>query len=424
MPEPLNHRLGDDSQGHDNRGHEILGHENLGHESQDAFIPGPRVEQAGAATGPLAGLGFAVKDLFDVAGHPTTYGNPDWARTNPPAAATAPVVQALLQAGAGLRGKTKTVELAYGLTGENVWHGTPLNPAAPDRFPGGSSCGSASAVAAGLVDFALGSDTGGSVRIPASYCGVFGIRPTWGAISLAGARGLGPSFDTPGWFARDPEILARVGAVLLPEDTGTPGFGPLLKVDEAWINAVPATVVALAEPMLVLEGLLGRAMRVDVAPEGLDALYEHFRCAQAEEAWATLGSWVEATKPAFGPGVGERFAAARAMDPAKAAAGRAFRRGFQARMRALLAGGAVLAYPTSPVPAPRLDASVAEQNAVRERSMGVTAIAGLGGLPEVSLPLGRADGAPVGLSLVAAAGRDRALLALAGRLAAALGIAP
>jgi amidase len=386
------------------------------------FMPGPRLEIGGAPGGPLAGLGFAVKDLFDVAGEPTGYGSPAWARTNPPAAATAPVIQALLQAGARLQGKTKTVELAYGLTGENVWYGTPRNPAAPDRFPGGSSCGSAAAVAAGLVDFAMGSDTGGSVRIPASYCGIFGIRPSWGAVSLAGARGLGPSFDTPGWFAGRASVLARVGAVLLPEDGTGPGLGPLLRVDDAWINAVPPTVVALAEPMLALERLLGRALRVDVAPEGLDALYEHFRCVQAEEAWATLGSWVEATRPEFGPGVAERFAAARAMDPAKAAAGRAFRRGFQARMRALLAGGAVLAYPTSPVPAPRLGASPAEQNAIRERTMGVTAIAGLAGLPEVSLPVGRAEGAPVGLSLVAAAGRDRALLALAERLAAELGL--
>jgi amidase len=389
-----------------------------------AFVPGPRVERRGAATGPLAGLSFAVKDLYDVAGTPTTYGNPDWARTHPVAAATAPAVQALLQAGGFLRGKTKTVELAYGLTGENVWHGTPVNPAAPDRFPGGSSCGSAAAVAAGLVDFAMGSDTGGSVRIPASYCGVFGIRPSWGAVSLAGACGLGPSFDTAGWFAARAGVLAQVGDVLLPQDHA-PGaaLGPLLKVEAAWINALPAVVVALAEPMQALEGLLGRAVGIDLAPEGLAALYDHFRCAQAEEAWATLGSWVAATGPSFGPGVKERFDAARTMDPAKAAAGRAFRRGFQARMRALLAGGAVLAYPTSPVPAPRLDAPPADQNAVRELTMGVTAIAGLAGLCEVSVPAGRAGGAPVGLSLVAAPGRDRALLALAARLAGALGLA-
>src|ERR1700727_3428101 len=107
---------------------------------------------------------FAGKDFFDVAGTVTTYGNPDWASTHAPAIATAPVVTSLLHAGASLVGKTKTMELAYGLTGENIWQGTPLNPRAPDRFPGGSSCGSAAAVAAGLADLALGSDPGGSVR--------------------------------------------------------------------------------------------------------------------------------------------------------------------------------------------------------------------------------------------------------------------
>ncbi len=389
-----------------------------------AFIPGSRAEMAGAADGPLRGLSFAVKDLYDLAGHVTTYGNPDWGRSHGVAAATAPVVNALLQSGADLAGKTKTVELAYGLTGENVWHGTPINPAAPDRFPGGSSCGSAAAVSAGLVDFALGSDTGGSVRIPASYCGVYGIRPTWGSVSLAGACGLGPSFDTCGWFARDPAVLARVGEVLLPADNcggGGFGLGPLLKVGDAWINAEPGTARALAGAMAAAESLLGRALPVELAPEGLATLYEHFRCAQAEEAWATLGGWIERTSPEFGPGVKERFAAAKGMDPAKAAAGRAFRRQFTARMRALLAGGAVLAYPTSPSPAPKLGISLAAQNAVREATMGVTAIAGLAGLPEVTLPLGRVDGAPVGLSLVAAPGRDRLLLGLATQVAGAMG---
>jgi len=386
-----------------------------------AFMPGERVALAPIGAGPLDGLRFAVKDLFDVAGARTSYGNPDWARSHPVAAATAPVVLDLLEAGAALAGKTKTVELAYGLTGENVWYETPINPAAPDRFPGGSSCGSASAVAAGLVDFALGSDTGGSVRIPASYCGVFGIRPSWGAVSLAGARGLGPSFDTCGWFARSAEVMEKVGAVLLPaEGAGLPG--PILKAEEAWINAEPATARALGPAMSALEAIAGAPMRVEVAPEGLPVLYEHFRCAQAQEAWATLGSWIAGTMPRLGPGVAERFAAAREMDPAKAAAGRAFRRTFQRRIATMLAGGAVMAYPTSPCAAPKLGASLAEQNAVREVTMGVTAIAGLGGLCEVSLPVAMVDGAPVGLSLVAAAGRDRALLRLAGALALEMGL--
>jgi amidase len=381
-----------------------------------AFVPGPRVELAGAAEGPLAGLEFAVKDLYDVAGATTGYGNPDWARTHAPAAATAPVVLALLQAGAMLRGKTKTVELAYGLTGENVWYGTPVNPAAPDRFPGGSSCGSAAAVGAGLVDFALGSDTGGSVRIPASYCGIFGIRPSWGAVNLTGACPLGPSFDTAGWFAGRASVLRRVGEVVLPPGGNGP-LGPLLKVQEAWINAVPQTAAALTVALGGAERVLGHALSINLVPETLDQLYENFRAAQAEEAWASLGSWVEAIRPKFGPGVGERFAAAKATDPLHAAAARRFREAFRMRMKALLAGGAVLAYPTSPIPAPKLDVGLEAQQAIRERTMGVTAIAGLAGLCEVTLPVAKVDGAPVGLSLVAAPGRDHALLALAERVA-------
>ena len=390
------------------------------HSERDGpFVPGARAAMAGAAAGPLAGLRFAVKDLYDLAGHVTSYGNPDWARSHGPAAATAPVVLALLEAGAELVGKTKTVELAFGLTGENVWHGTPINPKAPDRFPGGSSCGSAAAVAGGLVDFAMGSDTGGSVRIPASYCGVFGIRPSWGAVSLAGCAALGPSFDTAGWFATSAAILARVGMELLPLEPGGRDClpsGPLLKPDDAWINADPAVATALLPALEAAGRVLGQAMRVELCPEGLGELYENFRCMQAQEAWATLGRWITAQNPAFGPGVGERFAGARAMDPGKAAAGRRFRKTFQARMRSLLAGGAVLAFPTSPIAAPLLTAGPEEQNAVRERSMGVTAIAGLGGLPEVSIPAARLRGAPLGMSLVAAAGRDRMLLRLAERV--------
>lgn len=393
-------------------------------DSAHAYVPGPRATAAPTGAGVLDGLSFAIKDLFDLAGHVTTYGNPDWARTQPRATATAPAVLALLEAGAALRGKTRTVELAYGLTGENIWHGTPLNPAAPDRFPGGSSCGSAAAVAAGLVDFALGTDTGGSVRIPASYCGVFGLRPSWGSVPLTGACGLGPSFDTCGWFARDAATMERVGDVLLPADVAGGPLGPVLKVEDAWVNADPATASALGPAMAALERVAGPALSLHVASEGLPVVAEHFRCMQAQEAWATLGAWITAHSPKFGPGVGERFNAARDMDPARAAAARAFRRDFKRRMGALLAGGAVMAYPTSPMPAPRLTASQAEQNAVRENTMRVTAIAGLGSLCEVSLPMGRVEGAPVGLSLVAAPGRDRALLALATRLAAELGGTP
>jgi len=395
--------------------------ENLSRAERDSgFMPGPRAALA-SGEGPLSGLTFAAKDLYDVAGVPTTYGNPDWGRTHPVPPTTATAVLALAEAGARFLGKTKTVELAFGMTGENVWYGTPVNPRAPGRFPGGSSCGSAAAVAAGEVDIALGSDTGGSVRIPASYCGIFGIRPSWGAVSLVGARALAPSYDTAGWFAARASVLRRAGEALLPEGGEGP-LGPLLLVQEAWDMADPTVAAALRPSIGAIEALLGPGLGLSAVPEGLPALYEAYRRAQGEEAWATLGDWISATGPAFGPGVGERFAMARDLPAGFGAAGRAFRQGFRRRILGLLGGGAVMAYPTSPLVAPPLDASQAEQLRVRERTIGVTAISGLAGLPEVSIPAGAVEGVPVGLSLLAAPGRDRALLALAERLSGGLGL--
>src|SRR6478672_1965110 len=182
-----------------------------------AFVPGQKFRVAGRAGGKLSGLTFAAKDLFDVAGHPTGGGNPDWARTHPIPERHAWAVQTLLDAGAELIGKTITDEVSLGILGENPFEGTPTNPRAPGRVPGGSSAGSAASVAAGICDIALGTDTGGSVRVPASFCGIYGIRPTHGRLDLTGMMAQAPSSDTTGWFARDAETFTRVSSVLLGE---------------------------------------------------------------------------------------------------------------------------------------------------------------------------------------------------------------
>src|SRR5262245_40397488 len=185
-----------------------------------------RLRLEGATAGPLVGTTFVAKDLYDVRGYRTGAGNPDWERTHEPAARTAPAIERLLAAGATLVGKSCTDELAFSLDGINVHYGTPLNPRFPDRLPGGSSSGSASAVAAGLCDFALGSDTSGSIRVPASYCGVYGFRPSHGAVPIDGVVPLAPAFDTVGWLARDAAMLRRSGRILLGRDDGpaAPGF--------------------------------------------------------------------------------------------------------------------------------------------------------------------------------------------------------
>src|SRR5213083_1121681 len=233
------------------------------------FVPGPALRIAGAPGGPLAGLMFAAKDLFDVAGHPTGGGNPDWARQHPAPTRHAWAVQRLLDAGATLIGKTVTDEVSRGILGENPFDGTPLNPKAPDRVPGGSSSGSASAVAQGLCDVALGTDTGGSVRVPASFCGLYGIRPTHGRLSLDGMLPQAPSSDTTGWFARDAETFARVSRVMLGEAISAARPQRLIVAVDAF-GFADREVTAALRPMVERLGKLAGEVREDLmAPPGL-----------------------------------------------------------------------------------------------------------------------------------------------------------
>ena len=382
-----------------------------------AFTRHTHVECRGRDDGPLAGLTFAGKDLYDIAGHRTGFGSPDWLGSHAPASRTATAVQRLLDAGAHMVGKAHTDEMAWSLFGENAHYGTPVNPKAPGRVPGGSSSGSASAVSGGLVDFALGSDTGGSVRFPASLCGIYGMRPSHGRIPLDGACALAPTFDTPGWFARDAALMVRVGRVLLADDRPAPSAGRLLIAADAFAHAGDAVTAALADAVASVESLLGAGERVTVATEGFDVWAETFRNLQASEAWAEHGAWVEAVHPSFGPGVKERFEYARNVDPGRVVEAAATRENVAKRMVALLAGNAVLALPTAPGIAPLRNSPLDSMNVFRAKCIGLLALAGFARAPQISLPLGTLDGCPVGLSLIAAPGNDVLLLDVAARLA-------
>lgn len=397
-----------------------------------AFLPGAGIRLTGAGGGPLGGLAFAAKDLFDVQGFVTGCGNPDWSRTHAPAASTAPAIRALLGAGASLAGKTVTDELAYSLTGQNVHYGTPVNPAAPDRIPGGSSSGSASAVAGGLVDFALGTDTGGSVRIPAALCGVLGFRPSHGAVSLEGVMPLAPSFDTVGWFARDPGILARVGDVLLPPGS-TEMTAPELLVAGDARAVVDGAVQAVVEA--AIPRIADRVRRVQTAqvaasvpgePRDLSGWMDCFRIVQGHEIWGVHGEWIESVRPEFAPDVAGRFAWASRITGAEAAEATSLRESFRSALDRLLNGGTILCLPTAPCIAPRRNAGDEEIAGFRTGALTLTCVAGLAGLPQVTLPIDRASGeggagdGPVGLSLIGRRGADRPLLGLAVRLSPAL----
>lgn len=382
------------------------------------FVPGPRVEVDGAGSGPLAGLRFAAKDIFDVAGHVTGGGNPDWALTHAPAATTAPAVSALLDAGATLVGKTITDELTRGIFGINAFYGTPENPRAPGRVPGGSSSGSASVVAAGDADFALGSDTGGSVRIPASFCGIHGIRPSLGRVPIAGVIVQAPSFDTVGWFARDAGILAAVGGVLLGGDSASTPFTRLVIADDVFAladervsRALRAGIAQLSERASVVEHAV-------IAPDGLEAWRTAMLTVQQREAYRSFADWVDRVNPRLAYDVANRFITASRTSESDVAAAEQVRDAHRRRLSALLSPGTVIALPTAPGPAPEYGLRLSRMQEIRSRINVLMCIAGSAGLPQVTLPAAQLDGAPLGLSLFAAAGCDEMLLALAGTITA------
>lgn len=381
-----------------------------------AFCRHTHVEMKGAASGPLSGCTFAVKDIYDVAGQKTGFGSPDWLRTHEPAARTAPAVQLLLDAGANLVGKTMTDELAWSLAGENAHYGTPVNVNAPGRIPGGSSSGSVSAVAAGVVDFAIGSDTGGSVRCPASFCGVIGLRPTHGRIPLDGVCALAPSFDTCGWFARDAALFERVGRVLLQDDAIAPNPRRVLLAREAFEIAGDTVGKALEHGIRRLEALVGTPESVTVGDEPLAQWMKYFRVLQSAEAWAQHGAWVKSVNPQLGPGVKERVAWASTVDPRAVLEAKARREEIARKMAALLEDGAVLVLPSAPGIAPLKNSPAEIVDDFRARALSMLCIAGLARLPQISLPLATLEGCPLGLSIIAARGNDAMLLGLAVKL--------
>ncbi|WP_079039993.1 amidase family protein [Streptomyces prasinopilosus] len=366
---------------------------------------------AAPGDGVLSGSRVAVKDLFAVAGHAIGMGNPAWLRGAPVEQAHSAAVRALLRAGADITGIARTDELAYGLSGHNAHYGAPPNPAAPGRLPGGSSSGPASAVALGLADIGLGTDTAGSTRVPASYCGLYGLRPTHGLVPDAGQTSLAPSFDTPSWITRTPRLLDRVTGVLLPRQPAQP--------IERWVLATD--LFALADPSLrrpLQDAARAWADRLAVplrteestCAAHLEEWAEAVGVVQAAEMWQVHGSWLRRHHEAVSPAVAHAVAAGEDM-PAEYLA---WARDTLARARSTLAElvppGTALVQPATPTPAPP-PGPAGTGLALLTATVRLVCTASAAGLPVLTLPGVRGPAGPVGLSLLAAAGSDRALTA-------------
>ncbi|XP_061338008.1 amidase 1-like [Gastrolobium bilobum] len=388
---------------------------------------------------PLNSLTFAIKDIFDVEGYVTGFGSPDWARTHPVATSTAPTVLALLRAGATSVGKTVLDEMAYSINGENKHYGTPRNPCAADRVPGGSSSGSAVAVAAKLVDFSLGTDTGGSVRVPAAYCGIFGFRPSHGAISTSGVIPLAQSFDTVGWFARDPMILGRVGRVLLqlPDVAPVRPTCIIIAEDCFQLSSIPydqltGAVIKAIDKLyggdVLKHKILGDYVKANVpslkhfmSKENTDQVYNIASLAALESALRKLqryefknnhGEWVSAVKPDLDPGISERVSEALRSTGENIDMSHSVKGELRDALTALLGDFGVLMIPTLPGPPPKLQTNASELEIFRARAFSLLSIVGVSGFCQVNIPLGMYNNLPISISLVARHGADGFLLHL------------
>ncbi|ROO90145.1 amidase/aspartyl-tRNA(Asn)/glutamyl-tRNA(Gln) amidotransferase subunit A [Actinocorallia herbida] len=385
-------------------------------EEIDPLVPwiedGP-LDPPAPSGGPLDGVRVAVKDNIDVAGWPTGAGNPVWLAEHATPTEDAEVVTRLRRAGASLVGKAHMDELAYSLAGTNIHYGSPRNPLAPGRYTGGSSSGCASAVASGAADVGLGTDTAGSIRVPAAFTGLYALRPSHARVPATGVLPLAPTFDVPAVLARDAVVLARVASALLdPPAQQTCALEWLLLPDDLWAE-VPAPVRAAYEPVL---GRLRELLKADRTPLFKRPSHWHdavaaFTTVQGHEAWRLLGPWVESTTPAFGPSVAARFTYASRLTDHDLAPAREKADHAAATLRTRLRGS-VLAVPTAPFTPPFLG-----EEFPRAKLLPYTCLASLAAAPAVTLPLATFDDLPLGLTLISQPSTDEDLLALTRTLA-------
>lgn len=380
----------------------------------NAWCDYPHVDVPHTASGPLSGLTLAVKDIFQVAGYPNGWGQPTRLAEAEPDTETQSVVQAMLDAGITIEGKSQCEELCFSLTGINQHYGAPINGAAPDRVTGGSSSGSVSLLSSGIVDVATGSDTGGSVRAPASYCGLIGLRTTHGRISLDRTMPLAPSFDCFGWFAKDAETYRAVGNVVMEPDAdttplrrliGCPELDSLLLGDDEYM--------AYAKACESIEKQFDHERDFVGLPFDLNTAYWAFRNCQSYEAWQALGGWITSRKPDLGPGIKDRFEFGEALTKQEFEKSSGDRLAIRMQLEEMIGDNGLLVLPTVPSCAPLKAESQETLQAFREQAIMLLCLSGLSGLPQITLPLAEVYGAPMGVSLIGPRGSDQRLIDIA-----------
>ncbi|CAL5215352.1 unnamed protein product [Lathyrus oleraceus] len=385
---------------------------------------------------PLSSLNFAISDIFDIEGHVSTFGHPEWARTHEPASSTASAVSALVESGATCIGTTVVDELAYGISGENKHFGTPTNPAVPNRVPGGSSSGAAVAVAANFVDFSLGVDTSGGVRVPAGFCGILGFRPSHGAVSHVGIIPVSTSLDTVGWFAKDPDVLRRVGHILLQapfvmqrnprqiiiaDDCFQHLNVPLDRTSQVVIKATEKLFGKQVLKHINFEDYISskvsslKACSIQksngvLKSSSLKLLANVMQSLQRHEFEHTHSEWMSIVKPDLHPAVSAQLHEKFEVSELEIENSKSVRSELRVAVNSLLKDEGVLVIPTVADPPPKLGGKEFLSHDYQSRALSLLSIASISGCCQVTVPLGFFDKNPVSVSLIARHGGDRFLL--------------
>ncbi|KAH0927023.1 hypothetical protein HID58_019279 [Brassica napus] len=385
---------------------------------------------------PITGLSFAISDVFDVTGYVTGFGHPDWVRTHEAASSTCPVVSTLVEGGATCVGKTVVDELAFSISGENKHYESPTNPAAHDRIPGGACSGAAVAVATNAVDFALGIDTVGGVRVPAGYCGVLGFKSSHGAISNTGIIPVSSSLDSVGWFARDPNTLRRVGHVLLQLPFATQrnprqiivadDYFQLLKIP---VDRITQVVIKSAEKLFGKQSLKHQSLE-NYFESKVPSLKEFTRTKaiantkvptsrllanvmqllQRHEFLQNHGDWINTVKPAIDPVISSQVCDNAELTNEEIENLNTIRNQTRVAINSLLKDDGVLVIPTMPTLPPKLGSKEIISEDYQNRASSLLSIASISGCCQVTVPLGHHEKCPVSVSFIARHGGDRFLL--------------
>ncbi|KAK9690845.1 hypothetical protein RND81_09G157800 [Saponaria officinalis] len=388
-----------------------------------------------AAPLPLHGLTFAVKDIFEIKGRVTGFGNKEWKNTHEEGEKTAVVITSLLKKGATCVGSTVLDQFSFGITGENVHYGTPINPSRPQYIPGGSSSGSAVAVAAQLADFALGTDTIGCVGIPAAFCGIFGFRPSHGALSMIGVLPNSQSLDTIGWFARDPSVLHRVGHVLLQYNTEPRRTRSFIFADDLFeLSEIPKHKTSyvvkkameslsgyqspkhvniglhIASSVPSLKGFLEEPSNVNNGIVVLKALASVMDLINRYEFKTNHEEWFASAKPKLVADVSGRVRKAinSILDNPKNVY--KVKSEMRSALQTLLKEDGILVLPTIADPPIKRNSRKGLPVEYFDKALVLSSLSSMSGCCQVTVPLGEHNGSPISVSFIASHGADKFLL--------------